>query len=669
MSLSPTDLALVFAYVAALFIAGLWLRRRASAGLNHYLLADRKTPWWMLGVSGVMDFWDLAGSIVIVTFLFLLGPAGLFIEFRGGAVLLLAVVMLWTGKWRRRSGCMTGAEWMRFRFGDGPAGKLAQSARALGGISLFIGLVAYATKALGVFLSSIVPLTPAQAAMAVVTLVAGYSVFSGFYGLIAIQGLQFVCVLVSSAALIVLAMTTAPPFEELQQSAVAVTGNPEWGKVFPGAEVTLPPAYDAYEPLLFLASLYLVRNVLFGMGAGDDPKCFAAKTDADCPKLTLLWASLMALRWPTMMAFAAMAISIAHEDSLAGADYQAAAAAVRSHYPAGDWDAVVAQIAASPSAQPSDLRRSLEDSIGLGWPGRLSDFTEEGRLDLERLVPLVLERRVPPGLRGLVLVSLLAAATAGLSGWLNQAAGLFANDIYLVWLRPKASVAEQIAATWAMVLVIVGLGYLLAFSSDTVNDIWSWLTMGLGSGLIFAQLLPLYWRRFNGIGFAAGLLGGVATAAIQRVAQPFLSESWGMLNEEWSLLMLVSIAGLLASLIGTYLSRPTPDKVLARFYVTTLPFGLWGQEQQNLSAEHLSRLRSHHSRDLGGLPIALAYQITLFLAPMCAVIGDWRSATALGAAAALCLGGLWLIRFRSLDEEADLVREIGQAHRDLLSES
>ena len=231
--------------------------------------------------------------------------------------------------------------------------------------------MAYATKALGVFLSSIVPLTPAQAALVVVSLVAGYSVFSGFYGLIAIHGLQFVCVLVSALALIFLAISAAPGFEELQRSAARVTGNLEWGTAFPGARVELPPAYDAYEALLFLASIYLVRNVLFGMGAGDDPKCFAARRDVDCPKLSLLWVSLMALRWPTMMAFAVLAITIVDEDHQSGADYQAASAAVRSYYPMADWESVVARITATrlnPS-HPNSASRFRTRSVLSGRTG------------------------------------------------------------------------------------------------------------------------------------------------------------------------------------------------------------------------------------------------------------------------------------------------------------
>jgi Na+/proline symporter len=147
--LNALDYAAIALYLGVLVALGLQLKRRASAGLEQYLLGNRSMPWWMLGLSGVMDFWDLAGSMIIVSFLFLLGPRGLFIEFRGGAVLVLAVAMLWAGKWHRRSGCLTSAEWMLFRFGDGLAGRTAQLARAGAGIILTIGMIAYLVKGVG----------------------------------------------------------------------------------------------------------------------------------------------------------------------------------------------------------------------------------------------------------------------------------------------------------------------------------------------------------------------------------------------------------------------------------------------------------------------------------------------------------------------------------------
>src|SRR6478672_4488098 len=82
--LNATDYAIIGLYLSALLVLGLYLKRRASTGLEQYLLGNRSMPWWMLGVSGVMDFWDLTGTMIIVSFLFLLGPRGLFIEFRAG---------------------------------------------------------------------------------------------------------------------------------------------------------------------------------------------------------------------------------------------------------------------------------------------------------------------------------------------------------------------------------------------------------------------------------------------------------------------------------------------------------------------------------------------------------------------------------------------------------
>ena len=138
--LNGIDYAIIGLYLAVLVVLGLAAESRASAGLEQYLLGNRSMPWWMLGLSGVMDFWDLAGTMIIVSFLFLLGPRGLVhrISRRGRA-----------GARRRKcSGPASGigaravspaAEWMLFRFGDGPAGQAAQLARAVAGIVLTAG--------------------------------------------------------------------------------------------------------------------------------------------------------------------------------------------------------------------------------------------------------------------------------------------------------------------------------------------------------------------------------------------------------------------------------------------------------------------------------------------------------------------------------------------------
>lgn len=645
ISLTSIDYAIFALYLGVLTALGLYLKKRASKGLEHYLLGNRSMPWWMLGISGVMDFWDLAGSMIIVSFLFLLGPQGLYIEFRGGAVLTLAVAMLWAGKWHRRSGCLTGAEWMLFRFGDGPAGKLAQLTRAGVGLTLTVGMIAYLAKGVGLFLSVFLPFPPMPCAFALIGCATIYSIFSGFYGVVVIHLLQFAIVLTAAVTIIFYSMSEVSSFSSLAEKAAFVTGNMEWGATWPTVRATMPAGYESYEPLLMLVVLYLLRNLLFGMGSGDDPKYYAARTDKDCAKLSLLWVSLIALRWPMMMGLAVLGISVVYQ-LLPDADaLPQAVQAIRQYYPDESWETVSTSVAASQEDQPVRLISRLEQLLGSDWRSRLPLVSQYGTINAERVIPYVLMHAIPAGLRSLIIVSLLASAMAGFSSWINQSAGFFTNDLYLKYLRPKASVRELMTTTWLFILGIVAAGCLLAATSPTINSVWSWIIMGLGSGMIFPQLLPLYWRRFNGVGYTAGMLAGVLTAFTQRIATPWLGRSWAFLNEEWFLLPAISVIGLIAAVAGTLLSAPTPTAVLQNFFNRTLPFGAWGLESEALSAPLRQRLKAEHLRDTLSLPIALTYQVFAFLTPMLVIIHKWQDAVicaivTLGALLALHL--LWL---------------------------
>ena len=99
--------------------------------------------------------------------------------------------------------------------------------------------------------------------------------------------------------------------------------------------------------------------------------------------------------------------------------------------------------------------------------------------------------------------------------------------------------------------------------------------MGLGSGMMFPQLLPLYWRRFNGVGYTVGMIAGVVTALVQRFFGSSLGPDWAFLNEERWLLPIIGLVGLVASVVGSLVSAPTPEPVLRHFYNRTLPFGFW----------------------------------------------------------------------------------------------
>ena len=154
------DYTVICIYFAILVGLGFYLRKKASASLEDYFLGGRNLPWWALGISGMASFLDVAGTMLIVSFLYMMGPRGLFVEFRGGAALILAIMLLWTGKWHRRSQCITVAEWMVYRFGDGFGGQFARGVTVLAGIVGTIGMLAYMVKGVGLFLSMFLPFSP-----------------------------------------------------------------------------------------------------------------------------------------------------------------------------------------------------------------------------------------------------------------------------------------------------------------------------------------------------------------------------------------------------------------------------------------------------------------------------------------------------------------------------
>src|SRR4030042_779345 len=158
--LNHVDYTIIAIYITFLIGLGLYLRKMASASLEDYFLGGKRLPWWALGVSGTASFLDITGTMMITSFLFMIGPRGLFIEFRGGGALVLPFLMIFMGKWHRRSNCMTGAEWNIYRFGPGIGGQMTRVMATISITLMVIGMQAYMVKGGGLFLSMFLPLSP-----------------------------------------------------------------------------------------------------------------------------------------------------------------------------------------------------------------------------------------------------------------------------------------------------------------------------------------------------------------------------------------------------------------------------------------------------------------------------------------------------------------------------
>jgi Na+/proline symporter len=597
--------------------------------------------------------------MLIVSFLYMLGPRGLFIEFRGGAVLIMAVLMLWTGKWNRRSNCMTGAEWMVYRFGDGIGGQVARVVTALSVVIFLFGALAYMIKGTGIFLAYFLPFTPLTCAAIMIGVATLYTMVSGFYGVVYTDLFQSVIILTAVIVVVVLAtsaisgsdVSLAAAAREVTQSEVWVSGAPHW-------RTTMPPGrdYQHFQLLFLFALFYLVKNVIHGMGLGSDPKYFGARSERECGTLSFLWTILLMFRWPMMMGFAVLGLFLVGNlfpDQSALAE---AAALIKAHLgdiPQTDWGERIFALAHRPEAYPSELVTGLQSLLGEQWAEKLVMVSHDGAVNPETILPAVLLFEIPMGFRGMMLVAFVAAAMSTFDSNVNSGAAYFTRDIYQQYVRPRASNWELMLATYACILLVVAGGFWMAMGATSINDIWEWLIMGFGAGLLVPGTLKFYWWRFNATGVVVGTLFGLTAAVLERrypqigdfMQERFFYEGF---PRELVGFVYLTVIGLIGSVLGTYLGPPTDAKALNHFYRTTRPFGFWGPFKRMLGPETRAAVTREHTHDVLALPFALGWQITFFLLPMLLLIRNWTGAAVAGGICAGCLVGLYFLWYRNL---------------------
>jgi Na+/proline symporter len=542
---------------------------------------------------------------------------------------------------------MTGAEWMSFRFGEGAGGQAARIVMAVGTLVSTVGMLAYAMKGVGLFFAMFLPFTPLTCALLMVGVTTVYTMMSGFYGVVYSNLFQGIVIIIAVVVVAILAAARVPDVQTVAEVARAVTGNAAWTSSAPSWHTTMPAGYEMYQSLIMFMTFYLIKAIIQGMGFGDDPRYFGAKSERDCGLLTFLWATLMTVRWPLIAGFAVMGLFVIHDLFPDPASFSQAAELVRHHVGVitkAQWTEVIARVINTPGNYPQALIDGLHGIFGADWGAKLQLVSFEGTVNPERIMPAVLIYGIPPGLRGLIMIALLAAEMSTFSATVNRAAGYFTRDLYQRFFRPRAGNRELIAASWGAVSSLVLIAFLFAFTIRSINDIWGWITMGLGSGLLVPAFLRFYWWRFNGGGFAIGTLVGMAAAIGQRALIPGLDERLQFL--------IIAPIGLLASVAGTWWTAPTDRGVVERFYQMTRPFGLWRRFTTTLTAEVRRAMRREHQRDLLALPFALTWQVTMYLLAMQVVIGMWDTAATTLVIFLGCLGVLYFLWFRHLPQAA-----------------
>ena len=135
-----------------------------------------------------------------------------------------------------------------------------------------------------------------------------------------------------------------------------------------------------------------------------------------------------------------------------------------------------------------------------------------GHIDAEIVMPKVLGRYLGSGMLGLVLAGLVAAFMSTFSATVNAGASYIVRDLWQPLFRPHADEKHLVRASYAATLGIVVVGTLIGMYASSIRQVWDWIMMALGAAFVIPNVLRWYWWRFNGTGYAAGTLVGLAGA-------------------------------------------------------------------------------------------------------------------------------------------------------------
>jgi Na+/proline symporter len=182
--------------------------------------------------------------------------------------------------------------------------------------------------------------------------------------------------------------------------------------------------------------------------------------------------------------------------------------------------------------------------------------------------------KLPSGLLGIVLASLVAAYMSTISTQLNWGSSYIVFDFYKQQINPEASEKRLVAVGRISTVVLMVLSAALALLLQNALQLFNLLLVfGAGTGLIF--ILRWFWWRINAWSeivamFASGIVSLVLT--IPTVDTYLFNAETGILPGWAKFLIVVGVTSAVW-LIATFITKPESEEVLENFYRRTQPGG------------------------------------------------------------------------------------------------
>jgi len=531
------DWSIIISYILFSLGVGIYFSKRAASSTEEYFLSGRSLPWWIVGTSMVATTFAADTPLAITEFV--RGP-GIWQNWFWWNLLMgsLLSVFLFSRLWRRAE-ILTDNELLELRYSGKPAAFLRAFKAGYFAILYNFIVMGWVINAMASVVSVMLNMDKWTAVWLCVIIALVYAILSGFWGVVVTDLVQFVIAMFGSIALAIIALNYVGGMEvllsklnELLGSDVVTDNTLKFIPPIPDTGVATQTFWESpfSKFLIFISVMWWSHHGTDG-GGYIIQRMSSAKNERHA-LLATLWFNI-------------------------------------AHYALRVWPWIIVAVV----------------SIVM-FPIIPLEYSELG---VKAGYPLVMNTLLGPGLKGILIVSFLAAFMSTIDTHLNWGVSYLINDIYKRFFKPNETERHYVLVGKIMTVVLMILAAFTALKMQSISKAWEFIfAMGAGIGLVL--ILRWFWWRVN----AWSEITALATSIVITISFEIIAYFQTINNNlEYSLfgsapaifgmslqvhhkLMIIVPIAIIAWVTVTFFTEPEPMTKLETFYKRVQPGGWWG---------------------------------------------------------------------------------------------
>jgi Na+/proline symporter len=523
MELSFIDWVIIFSFFAIFITIGILFTKRSGKNSKEYFLSGRNMPWWLLGTSMVATTFSADTPNLVANIVREDGVSGNWVWWAfliTGMMTVFFYARLW-----RRSEVLTDLEFYELRY-SGKEAAFLRAFRALY-LGIFFNVMIMATVCLaGIKIGGILlGLTPFECVFYSSIITVFYSSLGGLRSVIITDLIQFVLAMVGS----IWACVYLVNLEEIGGLNQLISND------LISDKLNFLPDFNDYETLITVLIIPIAVQWWAVWYPGAEPggggyiaqRMLSAKDERNAINATLFF-------------------NIAH-------------------YAIRPWPWILIALASL------IIYPTLSD-ISFAFPN-----VDSSIIGHDIAYPAMLSK-LPSGLLGVVLASLLAAFMSTISSHLNWGASYISIDFYKRFIYSEASEKKVVlVGRISTIFLMILAGFVALELNDALDAFQILLQIGAGTGSIF--LLRWFWWRVN----AYSEITGMSVSFLVAIYFHSIHERiFGFTFENHYELVLSVFITTLSWILVTLLTKPTENSTLLEFYKKIKPYGIgWNKFLKN----------------------------------------------------------------------------------------